>query len=195
MRRALAIASLAIGCEGTTVATNVSPDSLDLATAPAGLVAGDVDGARFTLREAWFRVDRRESRARVDLVLSEGRATRLCANSDPPRARHVLVRFPGAQGFTVGVQRGAPGATSPVTASFESHASGRWNGRPGAVAIEVLTATATQITGRMRACFGPGSEGCVAGSFQARLCVTELDVDGPLSGNVRPSSDDGGTSP
>ncbi len=195
MRRALVIAALSLACQGQSVATSVSPDSLDLATAPAALVAGDVDGARFSLREAWFRVDRRQSRARVDLVLSEGRGTRLCANSDPPRARHVLVRFPGAQALSVGVQRGAPGASTPVTASFESHASGRWSGRPGAVAIEVLTATPTLVTGRVRACFGPGSEGCVAGAFQARLCVTELDVDGPLSGNVRPSTDDGGTSP
>lgn len=194
-RRIFAAAALVASCQGASATTNVSPESLDLGVAPASAVSGDVDGARFTLREAWFRVDRREARARVDLILSEGRATRLCAASEPAHARHILVRFPRAQALAVGTLRAAPNAESPVSAMFETHASDHWVGRPGAVAVAIDTVTATLVTGRLRACFGPGGDGCVAGAFQARPCVTELDLDGPLSGNVRPTRDDAGAPP
>ncbi|MFO0644892.1 MAG: hypothetical protein U0326_01560 [Polyangiales bacterium] len=194
MRRFFFGLALAVtaSCQSPTPTTNVGADTLDLGLTPAGAVSGELDGARFTLREAWFRVDRREPRARVDLILSEGRATRLCATSDPPHARHILVRVPRAQSLAVGTLRGAPGAETPVSANFETHASDHWVGRPGSVAIAIDTSTPTLVTGRIRACFGPGAEGCVAGAFQARQCVTELDLDGPLTGNVRPSTDDAG---
>ncbi len=195
MRRVIVALALTASCQSASVTTNVGADTLDLGLTPAGVVSGDLDGARFTLREAWFRVDRRDPRARVDLVFSEGRATRLCATSDPPHARHILVRFPRAQALAVGTLRGAPTAEAPVSAVFETHASDHWVGRPGSVAVAIDTSTPTLVTGRLRACFGPGAEGCVAGAFQARQCVTELDLDGPLTGNVRPSTDDAGAPP
>lgn len=196
MKRAAVIVALcASACKAAPVApTTVPAAAMDLAAVPETAVAGTVDGARFALREAWFRIDRRATRARVDVILSEGRATRLCATSEPEHARHVWLRLAGVTQPVPGDLRGAPSPDDAVTAHWETRASGSWQGRPGSVALRIETVSPALITGRVRACFGPGAEGCVAGSFQARACVNELDLDGPLAGNVRGPSD-GGAAP
>lgn len=196
-RAALAVAvALAVACRHEAPPTpTVAAASMDLDTAPAAPASGAVDGSRFALREAWFRVERRAGRRRVDLILSEGRAARLCATSEPEDARHVLLRFPERTGLSPGDLRGDPRPDAPVSAHWEARVDHRWQGRAGSVAVRIETATEGQVTGRVRACFGPGAEGCVAGSFQARLCVTELDLDGPLAGNVRGPTPDGGAAP
>lgn len=191
MRRAALIAALcASACKAAAVApTSVPAAAMDLSAVPERAVAGTVDGVRFALREAWFRVERRKGRARVDVILSEGRATRLCATSEPEHARHVWLRLAGVTQLAPGDLRGAPSPDDTISAHWETRASGAWQGRAGSVALRVETVSPALITGRVRACFGPGAEGCVEGSFQARACVTELDLDGPLAGNVRGPSD------
>jgi hypothetical protein len=194
--RALLAAALLLACRAVDpVATATPPTAIDLETVPSAAVSGAVDGAPFTLREAWFRVERRAGRAGVDLILSEGRATRLCATSDPEDARHLWVRVADATSLTPGDLRGGPTAAGAVTAHWESRASGRWAGRVGSVALRVESADRSAVTGRLRACFGPGAAGCVSGTFLARSCESELDLDGPLAGNTRRAPEDGGAAP
>lgn len=196
MSRPLLAAALLVACRADAPAVSrVSPAAIDLDAVPTAAVSGAVDGARFTLREAWFRVERREGRARVDLLLSEGRATRLCATSEPEDARHLWVRITDVTALTPGDLRGGPTTSGAVTAHWESRASGHWEGRPGSVALRVEAADGAAVTGRLRACFGPGADGCVSGTFLARRCESELDLDGPLAGNTRRAPEDGGSPP
>jgi hypothetical protein len=168
---------------------------MDLSVAPSAPVSGAVDDAPFTLRDAWFRVEQRPGRERVDLVFSEGRATRLCATSEPEDARHLWVRLAGTALPSIGEFQATPSRDGAVSAHWEARTRGRWQGRPGALRMRLDTVTEDLAVGVLRACFGPGDQGCVAGSFQARRCVTELDPEGPLAGNVRRASRDGGPSP
>ena len=128
MRRFALVAVLCAGaCKAAPAApTSVPAASMDLSTVPETAVAGTVDGARFALREAWFRIDRRASRARVDVILSEGRATRLCATSEPEHARHVWLRLAGVTALAPGDLRGSPSPDEAVSAHWETRASGAW---------------------------------------------------------------------
>lgn len=173
--------------------------AMNVASIPTAGVSGTLGGQRFVLREAWYRVQRRAGRERIDLVLSEGRATRLCAESDPEGARHVWVRFPRWQRFSAGEYRIDPNSANPaMSVHYEAPREHAWEGRGVASAVVVIDeAAGDTVSGRIRACFGDATRSCVAGSFRAQECRSELDPDGPNAGNIRrrEAPDGGGGAP
>jgi hypothetical protein len=157
--------------------------AMDLAAVPPTVVSGSLRGQPFRTVEAWYRVVRMPGRERVDLIFSEGRATRLCGESSPELARHVWVRFPGVTRLAVGVQRVDPPAVSPFSVHYEWAEHDKWAGHGGgSAAIGVDAVTPGTIVGRAKICFGDATQSCVAGSFRAQECRNELDLDGPRSG-------------
>ncbi|MCC6523337.1 MAG: hypothetical protein IT373_11795 [Polyangiaceae bacterium] len=165
---------------------------LDPASVTETDVSGVIDAQRFTVREAWYRVERREGRRRVDVILSEGELGRLCKDEDVTHARHVWLRFNGIDTVAPGTYRGDSDADEDFSAHYEAHEEHGWTGRGGTAAVLIDAppplpegsapgATAEVVSGKLRACFGPGTEGCVAGLFRARRCLTEAELEGPFS--------------
>lgn len=188
--RPLALA-LAAACASLTACHREAPrrppavrsQAMDLAAVPPTPVAGSLRGQAFRTVEAWYRVVRMPGRERVDLIFSEGRATRLCGESTPELARHVWVRFPGVTRLAVGEQRVDPPATSPFSVHYEWTEHEKWVGHGGgSAAIGVDAVTPGTITGRAKICFGDATQSCVTGSFRAQECRNELDLDSPRSG-------------
>lgn len=176
------------------IVSSIGAADLDPEAAAEMEVTGVIDGERFTLRDAWFRVEHKEHRHRVDLVLSDGEGARLCSDAEPGKARHVWVRFPGVEKVAPGVYRGDAGdPEATIAGNYEASGEHGWRGRAGAVAIAIddpgaaatpdagVQSVPKVMAGRIRACFGPGQEGCVSGNFRARLCHTEFDLEGPFS--------------
>lgn len=197
------LAGIFPACGHTTpayVPSQASP-AMTLSTIPPLPVSGTVGGRRFTTHDTWYRVIRKAGRERIDLYLSEGRSTRLCAESDPETARHVWVRFPQWQRFAPGEYRVDPGAAHATMsvhyeASSEEH---RWDGNGQASAVvSIDAASGDSVTGRLRACWGDESHSCVEGSFRAIECRPETEPDSPTAGNYRRREappQDGGTAP
>lgn len=163
---------------------------------PPTPVAGTLDGQRFTLREAWYRVVRKAGRERVDLILSEGRATRLCAESDPELSRHVYLRFLQWQRPVAGELRVDPERAGVFSAHYEVPDGRQWRGTAVASAVVVFDAPqGDTVDGRLELCFGDATQSCVKGSFRARECRSELDPDGARAGNLNHPSADAGAAP
>lgn len=163
---------------------------------PPTPVAGDLDGRRFVVRDAWYRVQRKAGRERIDLTLSEGRVTRLCAESDPEASRHVWLRFPQWQRFSAGEYRIDPGRTPVFTAHYEAPDGRPWKGTSEASAVLVLSPQeGDTVEGRIELCFADPTRSCVHGTFRARECRSELDPDGPSAGNLAHPPADGGPTP
>jgi hypothetical protein len=156
---------------------------MDVDAIPAAPVHGTVHGEPFQLAEAWYRVVRFHGRERIDLILSEGHATRLCGESDPELARHVWLRFPGITRFAPGVARVDPPAQAPFSVHYEWTVDEKWRGHAGGSAVVALdTVEFDRVTGRVRVCFDDAAQSCVEGGFRASECRNELDVDGPRAG-------------
>lgn len=157
--------------------------AMDLASVPPTAVAGSLRGRPFRTVEAWYRVSRLAGRERVDLIFSEGRAARLCGESTPELARHVWLRVPGVTQLAPGVLRVDPPAASPLSAHYEWAEDEKWRGHGGgAVALSVDEVSPGAVAGRVRVCFADAAQSCVAGSFRAQECRSELDLDGPRAG-------------
>ncbi len=164
---------------------NMRANDMRVDAIPPPPVSGTVDGQPFHLRTAWYRIQRRMGRDRVDLILSEGGRARLCGESTPDRARHVWIRFPSVTALHTGVQRVDAPATNPFSIHFERILDGRWRGHSGGVGVvSVDTVERTTVTGRLRACFDDEGASCVSGTFRAEECQSELDLDSPISGGA-----------
>lgn len=160
--------------------------SMNVAAIPPSPVSGTIDGQRFAMQEAWYRVVRKAGRERIDIIISEGHHARLCAESIPEMARHVWVRFPHWQHFAPGEYRVDPGTDAPLSVHYEVPAEHVWAGRGVASAVvSIESSTSDSVTGRIRACFGDATQSCVTGAFHAVECRNELEPDGPNSGNIR----------
>jgi hypothetical protein len=157
--------------------------AMDLSAVPPTPVAGSLRGEAFRTVEAWYRVVRMPGRERVDLIFSEGRAGRLCAESAPELARHVWVRFPGVTQLAPGAQRIDPPAQTPFSVHYEWAEHDKWAGHGGgSAAIAIESVSPGTLVGRAKICFGDATQSCVAGAFRAEECRSELDIDGPRSG-------------
>jgi hypothetical protein len=157
--------------------------AMDLAAIAPTAVAGSLRGSPFRVVEAWYRVERAPGRERVDLILSEGHVGRLCGESVPELSRHVWVRFPRVTELAVGALRVDPPATTPISVHYEWADDGKWTGHGGGSAVVAVDEVAPgAIAGRAKICFDDPARSCVAGSFRARECRSELDLDGPRSG-------------
>ncbi|MEI8255001.1 MAG: hypothetical protein WCJ30_04950 [Deltaproteobacteria bacterium] len=163
----------------------VRSSDMQVAAIPPPSVGGSIDGQAFHLRTAWYRVERRAGRERVDLILSEGTRARLCGDSTPERAREVWLRFPGVTSLQAGVQRVDPPAATPFSIHYERIVDDRWRGHTGGAAVVSLDVVErTTISGRLRACFDDTSASCLSGTFRAEECQSELDLDSPISGGA-----------
>lgn len=161
----------------------VRSQDMEVAAIPPTPVAGSLRGRAFRTVEAWYRVVRMPGRERVDLIFSEGHAARLCGESLPELARHVWVRFPGITQLPVGVARVDPPAAAPFSVHYEWTEREKWRGHGGgSAAIAVEEVVRGTVVGRAKICFGDATQSCVAGSFRAQECRSELDIDGPRSG-------------
>lgn len=199
MKAAVTLAlALLVGCSREAPARPPAERSAEMqvASIPPTPVTGSLEGQRFTLRDAWYRVVRKAGRERLDLILSEGRVTRLCAESDPERSRHVFLRFPSWQRPVAGEYRVDPGAAGAVfSAHYEAPDERQWRGTLVASAVVVFDAPeGDTVDGRVEVCFGDATQSCVKGSFRARECRSELDPDGPRSGNLHHPDADAGAS-
>lgn len=164
--------------------------SMTLAAIPDAPVSGALGGRGFVLRTAWLRVVRRVGQERLDLVLSEGRPSRLCMRPTPGDARQVVLRFTGVTSLAPGELRVEPEdrAREVFAESPEGHgASGRGG---GAALVSLDRADDARVEGRLRACVPLPQGGCVSGTFSAAVCWDELDLDGPRG--ARDRAGDGG---
>lgn len=160
-------------------------EAMAVALIPPAPVAGRLAGQPFRLRTAWYRVQRRPGRERVDLVLSEGARTRLCSESAPDHARHVWLRFPGVTALRPGEQRLDPPSARPFSVHYERVVGARWRGHGGGSAVVAFDSVQpSAVAGRLEVCFGDAAQSCVAGSFHAAECWSELDLDSPVSGGA-----------
>ncbi len=190
MKRALATALvLSVGCrepEAHTYAPRERAESMTPESLARSPVSGHLGGRPFTQRTAWYRVVRRPGHARLDLVVSEGTPSRLCAVPTPAGARQVLVRYDGTTALTPGPLRADPSPTAPFRVFYERPAEHGFEGVGGASALVVIDAIeANVIVGRLRACFPDATGSCVGGAFRAEECRDELDFDGPRGGRTR----------
>jgi hypothetical protein len=219
------LAAVATLCAGTalcscgkkeeTYTPSQASSAMNFSTIAPATVTGRIAGRPFTARDIWYRVQRKAGRHRIDLVISEGRQTRLCAESDPEESRHVWVRFPEWQRFVVGEYRVDPSTTLPAPTAMSVHYEApeeqhRFEGNQTASAIvSIDSAVGDTVTGRMRACFGDAEHSCIEGTFRAIECRPELEPDSPNAGNYRrreapsataypqpaPAATDGGAAP
>lgn len=163
---------------------------MNAATIPDAPLHGALDGRPFTLRAAWLRVVRRAGQERVDLVLSEGRPSRLCARPTPDDARQVIVRLPGATRLPAGTLRVEPSGTPGEVFAEAPHAHGVTSAR-GAALVVVTRADEGLAEGKLRVCLADAQQSCLAGTFAATACWDELDLDGPRGARDR-RADGGG---
>lgn len=195
MRR-LALACLAItalSCReappprGPVRETAASMRAAQIADAP---LRGMIGGRPFSLHTAWLRVVRRERVQRVDLVLSEGRPSRLCGAPSPSDSRQVVLRLRGVTALPAGelrVDLGDPRGEVFAEVPGEHAVEGLGS---GSALLVVEQSAPDETAGRVRACFPDAHGSCVTGSFRARACWDELDLDGPRG--ARDRAPDGG---
>lgn len=165
--------------------------SMRAAQIPEAPLRGTLADRPFALQTAWLRVVRRARVQRVDLVLSEGRPSRLCGAPTPSDARQLVLRLRGVTALPAGELR--VDGRDPLREVFaESPGEHAVEGLGSGNALLVIEQTAPDETsGRLRACFPDVHRSCVAGSFRARVCWDELDLDGPRG--ARDRAPDGGT--
>ena len=77
------VAVASCGHAQATRAPSERSSSMSVAEIPPSPVSGTLDGQRFAMHEAWYRVQRKAGRERIDIVISEGQHARLCAESVP----------------------------------------------------------------------------------------------------------------
>lgn len=164
--------------------------SMNPAALPEAPVQGMLAGRPFTLRTAWLRVVRRAGQERTNLVLSEGRPSRLCGRPTPHDARQVVVRFKGVTQVPAGTVRVEPSDAQREVFAEAPGAHGIEGLGSGHALLVTQIAPGGEVTGRMRACFPDAHGSCVGGSFRAQVCWDELDLDGPRGARDRPA--DGG---
>jgi len=167
-----------------------SAATMNAATIPDAPVHGDLDGRPFALRAAWLRVVRRAGQTRVDLVLSEGRPSRLCAQPTPVDARQVIVRLPGVTRLPLGTLRVETAGAAGEVFAEAPHGHGITAAR-GAALVVVTRADEGHAEGRLRVCLADARGSCLAGTFAAHACWDELDLDGPRGARDR-RADGGG---
>ncbi len=178
----LALGACTRGATRTKPPTMRSRD-MNLAAVPPTALAGVLRGRAFHTVEAWYRVVRTPGRERIDVIFSEGRVARLCGESVPELSRHVWVRLPGITRFSVGTTRVDPPAETPLSVHYEWAENEKWTGHGGGSAVLTIDSVAPSVVaGRAKICFGDTTQSCVEGSFRARECRSELDLDGPRAG-------------
>lgn len=164
--------------------------SMSLAAIPDAPVSGSLGGRPFALRTAWLRLVRRVGQERVDLVLSEGRPSRLCMRPTPGDARQVVLRFTGAARVPAGLTRIEPEERGREVFGEAQGAHGYPGTGGGSALLSVARVDDGHAEGRVRVCLPEPRGGCLAGTFSAVVCWDELDLDGPRGARDRPG--DGG---
>lgn len=195
MTRAPIALILALGCarrEEPPRAVRERAAGMNLAAIPDSPVSGTLGRRAFALRTAWLRVVRRAGQERVDLVLSEGRPSRLCMRPTPRDARQVVLRFSGAIRPPAGTTRIEPGERARGVFGEAAGAHGYVGTGAGSALLSIASVDDSHAEGRLRVCLPEPHGGCIAGAFSADVCWDELDLDGPrgardraLDGGVR----------
>ena len=192
---ALPLLALIAGCHeappARTHRARETAASMSAEAIPAANAQGTLGGRPFTLRTAWLRAVRRVGHERVDLVLSEGRPSRLCGRPTPNDARHIVVRFTGVTEVPAGAHRIDPGAQGrEVFAEAPGEHGIEAVGGGSALLIAERPDGGDGVFGRVRVCLPDAHGSCVAGAFRAQVCWDELDLDGPRG--ARDRAGDGG---
>ncbi len=183
MRRAalLSFGLLALACgDDAPPAPPPLPDASRVALDDVdGPVEGQVDGRAFRALDARFRVVTFPGRERVDLFFAD-RAIARCGLSVARDETRVWLRMPGVTSIALGelALLAAPEADAP--ASFEIHyerpiAGGYAEAHRGVARLEITSASAAQVDGRMRVCFAGADDSCVGGAFHATPCQSRID--------------------
>lgn len=164
--------------------------AMNPATIPEVPLRGELDGRPFVLRAAWLRVVQREGQRRTDLVLSEGRPSRLCGRPHPDDARQIVLRLSGVTRLPEGTLRVEPADAAREVFSEAPLRGGYVAARGAAVAL-IARADDERAEGRVRVCLADARGSCLAGAFTASRCRDELELDGPRGARDR-SADGGG---
>lgn len=153
-------------------ASSVSLDELE-----EGEITGTIGGAPFSARDVRFRVTSFPGRERVDLWIAD-RPIERCGLPLLREQTLVWARFPGRTELT-------PGSYELVGGEHEGGLEVHYE-RPGEkrsteavhrglARIEITSASARQVTGRLRICFADEAGSCVGGSFEATPCLSRID--------------------
>jgi hypothetical protein len=141
-----------------------------------GRIRGEIAGRSFTLRDARFRIVQGPNRTRVDLLFSDRRIEHCGLPIDRPRHTFVWARV--ADRTTLAPERLEQRGDDddPIELHYERPRAGELVTSHRAVAsVEIERVDAQAIAGQLRACFADVHESCVAGTFEARPCVSRID--------------------
>lgn len=150
---------------------------IDLEAVPNRAVSGKLAGARFQVRDARWRVDRRPGRERFEVWLSEHRLPR-CGLPGHDTGNRVWLRVPRMTDPRVGEWRAEPRQRrGPMSVHYELLENRRWSGKEGGAAVLRLDRVAElgEVHGRVHVCFDDGGPSCVLGRFRATPCVSRAD--------------------
>lgn len=176
MRGYVAIAVLLVACGAAPDAPPPLPDAASVAIdqAVTDHVEGTIAGQPFTALDVRFRI-RDGAAARVDLWLADAAIER-CGLAQPRSGTRVWLRFADVTSLAPGsyVQNGAE--DDVVEAHYERAVGRRFEEIHRArTEVEIVSASVTAITGRVRTCFADAAGSCVGGHFRATPCWSRVD--------------------
>jgi len=180
----VAVSGCQEGASAPSVPLDVRSSDMRAADIPDEAVAGTLRGEAFEVVDVGFRPNRMVRRERFDLFLSDVEIDR-CGLPLATGGIRVWLRFPGTSNLEEGEFRIDPDTGEPAfSVSYEYLDDGQWRGVSGGAALVVVEALGRRsVRGRLHACFDDGLGSCVKGSFRARECIAELDVDDPVMGS------------
>ncbi len=194
--RAWALLGLWSACAALQPACQARPTSQHVALAaraadkqlediPTTAVSGTVAGRAFHAADVRVRIITMPGRERVDVLLSET-AIKRCGLPLATEDRRVWLRWPGKPVLDGTAVRSELGAKGPLSAHYELIVDKQWMGHGGGAALLSLQdAGFGKYKGALWVCFDDAQRSCVAGSFEARACRSELDVDDSVWGAAR----------
>lgn len=178
MSRAIAAAGLClcvIACDAEPAdAPMPDPAHARIDEAGEGPVQGRIAGEPWQLSDARFRVERREGRERVDLLLWD-RPIERCGLSIEREGTALWLRFLGRIELEPGeLARGADGG--PFEVHYEvPHERGFTSVHRGVGEVRIDAVEERSVRGRLRVCFADPEQSCVGGTFDAAPCWSRID--------------------
>lgn len=172
-----------------------APTSAD--AIPTGPVAGRIAGKPFALKGARYTTDVRPGHEHTDIVLADTETRDPCGDLGPGHATSVWLRWTGSGFPPEGVARIGPKQPGAWEAHYEGYDSGKWTGNGNSSMLLSLRSTRAdrKLEGDVSACFGDGSDSCVAGNFVARFCPVRMDAPVRGASALEPMPDGGWAPP
>lgn len=139
---------------------------------PEGRLAGEA----FRTEDARTRIERFPGRERIDLWLAETQFEH-CGLMGRDSGRRVYIRIPGTNDLPEEPLRIDPDMEDPpMSVNYDVPDGRQWRGVARAAAVlQIDSADAEAVVGRIQACFDDGQGSCISGRFRAVPCRSPVD--------------------